>query len=426
MKRNSLSMLAAALLVGAAAPAGAAVYIQCPGDVEVTEVIDDVPTVVRERNAVHDPDETAPPGTKCVHLFGGDGFVKMADGYPLYIFGFGDVTGVPESRVLRRGELKARFPAPPLAFDQGDQVYLTLTNVGMALRPDLFDPHTVHFHGDPNSSTIFDGLPESGIAVNMGASITYYYNMDEPGTYMYHCHVEATEHMQMGMLGSFYVRAAQNNTPPGTLIGNHVHRANHKYVYNDGDGSTMYQVEKSIQIGSFDSAFHDASVAVQPLPFAAMRDNYPMLNGRGYPDTVVPTVVHNPDGFAAQRENSLVTAKEGQRILLRLSNLNVTRYYTLATPGLTMKVVGTGAKQLRSPTGEDLYYETTSVTLGGGESVDVIIDTRGVAPGTYFLHTTNLNYLSNNRQDFGGMLTEIRITPRTVNTAEAETDTTEI
>ncbi|MGE0081000.1 MAG: hypothetical protein AB7U81_06865, partial [Thiohalomonadaceae bacterium] len=80
MNRNSLSMLAAALLVGAAAPAGAAVYIQCPGDVEVTEVIDGVPTVVRERNAVHDPDETAPPGTKCVHLFGGDGFVNMADG----------------------------------------------------------------------------------------------------------------------------------------------------------------------------------------------------------------------------------------------------------------------------------------------------------------------------------------------------------
>jgi len=32
-----------------------------------------------------------------------------------------------------------------------------------------------------------------------------------------------------------------------------------------------------------------------------------------------------------------------------------------------------------------------------------------VAAGTYYLYTTNLNYLSNNQQDFGGMMTEIRI-----------------
>jgi len=39
--------------------------------------------------------------------------------------------------------------------------------------------------------------------------------------------------------------------------------------------------------------------------------------------------------------------------------------------------------------------------------MDVIVDTAGVTPGTYFLYTTNLNYLSNNDQDFGGMMTEI-------------------
>ena len=34
-----------------------------------------------------------------------------------------------------------------------------------------------------------------------------------------------------------------------------------------------------------------------------------------------------------------------------------------------------------------------------------------MAPGTYFLYTTNLNYLSNDDQDFGGMMTEIVIDP---------------
>jgi FtsP/CotA-like multicopper oxidase with cupredoxin domain len=104
-----------------------------------------------------------------------------------------------------------------------------------------------------------------------------------------------------------------------------------------------------------------------------------------------------------------VTATKGERILLRLSNLSVTNYYTITAQGLPMQVVGAGARQLRGPDGKNLYYETTSVTLGGGESAEVLIDTSQVAPGTYFLYTTNLNYLSNFEQDNGGMMTEIVI-----------------
>ena len=89
----------------------------------------------------------------------------------------------------------------------------------------------------------------------------------------------------------------------------------------------------------------------------------------------------------------------------------------MQTNGLKMRVVGTGARQMRGPDpdgdgplqGIDTSYETNSVTVGGGEGVDVIIDTASVAPGTYFLYTTNLNFLSNGVEDFGGMMTEIRI-----------------
>jgi hypothetical protein len=38
----------------------------------------------------------------------------------------------------------------------------------------------------------------------------------------------------------------------------------------------------------------------------------------------------------------------------------------------------------------------------------VIIDTTGLT-GTYFLYTTNLQNLSNDDENFGGMMTEIRI-----------------
>ena len=95
---------------------------------------------------------------------------------------------------------------------------------------------------------------------------------------------------------------------------------------------------------------------------------------------------------------------------MRISNLNITRFYTLQSLGIPMQVIGKDAKQLRTKDGAtNLYYNTNSVTLGGGESFDVILDTTGVTPGTYYLYTSNLNYLSNDTEAFGGMMTEIVI-----------------
>jgi hypothetical protein len=40
----------------------------------------------------------------------------------------------------------------------------------------------------------------------------------------------------------------------------------------------------------------------------------------------------------------------------------------------------------------------------------VILDTTGTSSGdTFFLYAANLNYLSNGTEEFGGMMTEIRI-----------------
>lgn len=413
-KYYSIKFLVGILCFTGAAVANASVLVQCPTDNRGDAVSND-------------------ENIKCMHLTAGDGFATMADGSTKYIFGFADVTGMrtrtqrQKDRVITRGILANQWPAPTIELNQGQEFYLSLTNVGMLIRPDLFDPHTVHFHGYPQSSTVFDGLPESGVSINMGSTLTYYYKINDPGTYMYHCHVEATEHMQMGMLGNLYIKPEQN----GTSI-NFGGRTYNQFAYNDIDGSTGYDVEYPIQLGSFDGAFHDASESVQPLPFALMRDNYPMINGRGYPDTVDTRTDGNPsiydpagnlDPFptaagsgantaqipTAQPVSSLIMAQAGERILLRISNLAITRYYTLQSLGLKMNVVGRDAKLLRAPNGSNLYYQTNSVTLGGGESVDVILDTAGVTPGTYVLYTSNLNYLSNDAEAFGGMMTEIQI-----------------
>ena len=61
-----------------------------------------------------------------------------------------------------------------------------------------------------------------------------------------------------------------------------------KYAYNDGDGSTAYDVEYPIQIHGFDPNFHFVGMTFNPEVFADMKDKYFLLNGRSYPDTVTP------------------------------------------------------------------------------------------------------------------------------------------
>jgi len=393
--------------------AGATVLIQCPGDINNDAIPDPLLADGVTPNPAYDPDVV------CKHLAAGDGFINMADdGRRIqYVFGFSDVTGHTPDMVMMEGMLAANFPSPVIKVKEGQKLYLTLTNVGMMMRPDLFDPHTVHYHGFPNAAAVFDGVPDASISINMGSSLTYFYYNAEPGTFIYHCHVEATEHMQMGMLGQLYVTPKQDGTvyqdPDGSG------RSYTRFAYNDGDGSTGYDVDFPIQISGFDPEFHDASLTVQPLPFALMVDRFPMLNGRGYPDTVNPNPITNTagdDGFdqmnrPSQATNALITAQKGQKVLLRISSLSTTSYHTLSVLGIPMKVVGKGARILRGPTGKNLYYNTSSVDLGGGETADVILDTKDVAPGTYFLYVKNLDHLSNDTEDFGGMMTEIIVNP---------------
>jgi hypothetical protein len=248
----------------------------------------------------------------------------------------------------------------------------------------------------------------------------------------------------MGMLANLYVHPQQDYdgcAAAGCVKGNRARRldgeaedpaAPEGYAYNDGDGTTAFDVEKALQLGSFDSDFHDASLFVQPLPFALLEGDYPQLNGRGYPDTVAsgplppPTdnvvtvdgyepgkVTGDPTGPVLNNDtptqllDSAISLDQGQKLLLRLSNVGLDRFWTLTATGLTMQVIGTGARQMRGSGGMNVYRKTSSVNFGGGESMDVLIDTAGVAPGTYFLHAAELHQMSNKTQMDGGMITEI-------------------
>jgi FtsP/CotA-like multicopper oxidase with cupredoxin domain len=187
-----------------------------------------------------------------------------------------------------------------------------------------------------------------------------------------------------------------------------------KYAYNDGDGSTRYDVEYPIQIHGFDPNFHFVGMTFNPEGFADMKDKYFLLNGRSYPDTVTPGPLQtqSSDGVNhfSQPLPAIINITHGQRALLRISDLDVSEYQTLASLGIPMQVVGYNAKLLRDQAGNNMYYTTNSITLAGGESLDVILDATGYAAGSvYYLYTPNLDHLSNDAENFGGLMTEVRI-----------------
>ena len=360
--------------------------------------------------------------------------------------------------IMDMGVMAASQPAPLMAIDEDDEFFLTLSNVGMIMRADLFEQHTIHFHGYPNASSYFDGVPDASVAINIAGSFTYYYTAPDAGTYFWHCHITPPEHLQMGMVGQLYVRPRQNRVPAGFSLYNALIAANikaarpgantdawtgktcsdilcsgqtpapttttavatrtvlgalNKYAYNDGDGSTIYDVEYPIQLMGFDPNFHYIGMTFNPEQFADMKDKYFLLNGRGYPDTIAgpgqSTLATDGVSRPSQPIGASIVIPHGGRALLRLSQLSVTEHVTLATLGIPMTVVGYNARLLRDTAGNNQYYNTNSVTLGGGESADVILDATGITAGTYYLYSPELDHLSNDAENFGGMMTEITV-----------------
>ena len=257
--------------------------------------------------------------------------------------------------------MNGNIPAPLMAIDEDDEFFLTLTNVGMIMRPDLFEQHTVHFHGYPNASAFYDGVPDASVAINIGGSFTYYYLAPDAGTYFWHCHITPPEHLQMGMVGQIYVRPRQNRVANGASLyaalqqqeldprtkcdssadilcsnplpvaSNSVTRApSGNYAYNDGDGSTYYDVEYPLQIHGFDPNFHFVGMTFNPEGFADMKDKYFLLNGRSYPDTVTPGPLQTQSADGAKHFSqplpSIINIPAGKKALLRISDLDVTEY----------------------------------------------------------------------------------------------------
>lgn len=344
--------------------------------------------------------------------------------FTTWVMGIRDLSGLSEAGMAaQRG--KGQISGPFLFCYQNDDVRIHLRNLGLSQRPDLIDSHTIHWHGFPNQIVYFDGVPDNSLSVPIGRELVYRYIPEDPGTYMYHCHVEDVEHVHMGLTGVVFVLAEMSRNPQGI-----------KYAYNDPD--TRYDREFAMLLTELDNHVHFNDRHGQDNDWSDFKAAFRLLNGRAWPDTIQPNIdpmapAGSLGGLERLRYNpnsSLVQANEGERILLRLSNLGFEEH-SMVLPGIPMTLVGRDAKPLLSgrpdygvdPPGTGTRGDISSVTyrvdIGPGESRDLIFTAPRLAPGSrldrYPFYDRNSGYVKGTDpvygEGVGAMRTEVRVYP---------------
>ena len=338
--------------------------------------------------------------------------------FTTYIFGFRDITGLNETQILNQ-KMKAQHSAPMFWLEEGVEFKLQLRNLGLQMRPDLTDAHTVHFHGFKNAIPFFDGEPSSSVSVPMNRSFTYVYRPHDPGTYMFHCHVEDVEHVQMGMTGLVFVRPALGP----------------KYVFNDA--STGFDREFGMHLSEMWVDSHWADSHIQLPEWSDYKPDFSMINGRVYPDTIAPNGQgHDANGdliapaghphLQYQPISSLVKCNSGERVLLRFTNLGFMQA-SMTLDGIQMHVIGKDATFLKNGS-TDISYLTNTITIGAGESYDAILTapphSGGIGPDKYLLYNRNF-VRSHSVGGFGEgkQMTEVHVYPAGALPAQTEPNT---
>ena len=203
-----------------------------------------------------------------------------------------------------------RLPSPSIRVEQGDKVIVTLEN-------SHYFPHSIHFHGvdhpfQKNNGEGNDGVPQTSNKLIMpGKNFTYEMTPRQPGTMIYHCHVQAHTHILMGLIGMFIVEENRPN--------------NWVQTFNIGAGfvrhssvavKEKYSQEYDLQYQDVDRELHNLIQTANDSRLLAKAYNrdyniteripeYFILNGRSFPYTL---------------RESLVVVKPGEKVKLRVFN----------------------------------------------------------------------------------------------------------
>lgn len=327
----------------------------------------------------------------------------------------------------------ASIPSPILWADVGDRLYITLINLGMPVSG-LNDPHTIHLHG-AHVATQLDGFPETSFGVPMWMdytspppAVTYYFMPENPGTYMYHCHVEASEHVQMGMYGALVIYPSERSLAIAgitmdkkgwwQLHGETQHQipryASHRsFAYNHINA--FFDKEYVMLLSDIDLKWHQTvQTTVQTgIAFNAstFKPDFWLVNGRAFPDTLLP---HPQTPNSDENENltqinyeSYVHIATDQKFLLRMINMGY-QVVPWHIHGWHFNIIGKDAHvspflkiaSILDVHDHDVMDMGFTVTIGSGETYDLLLTADDKRP-------TYSNYIFKGQDGFPSLCSQM-------------------
>ena len=208
--------------------------------------------------------------------------------------------------------------------------------------------------------------PAAGYTVEEATQFTYYFQPTmHMGTFMYHCHMFAAEHVQMGMYGAIVVRPADYSPTNKTVYGRKT--------------NTDYDVENTIVISEIDPRWHRLieGETVDPLVTgfraADWKPELWFANGRTFPQTILPFAWNTPGATSTTfgpadpepRYNTLVAMKTNQKFLIRYINMGY-QEHPMHQHEWHATIVGKDAV-LQNP-----FKDVFTILVGSGETYDTI------------------------------------------------------
>ncbi|MDG2331816.1 MAG: multicopper oxidase family protein [Flavobacteriales bacterium] len=139
------------------------------------------------------------------------------------------------------------IPAPLIEANQGDSVHIDFWNVSQ------LHHHTIHLHGlDVNQAN--DGVPMLSFDVDHMEHCWYHFKAPHAGTYLYHCHVGSTLHLQAGMYGPVVIRPSDGSN-------------------TTWDGGYAFDTETMLFMSEFDTFWHSDSILDHEHDNSAVHDS---------------------------------------------------------------------------------------------------------------------------------------------------------
>jgi len=197
-----------------------------------------------------------------------------------------------------------------------------------------------------------------------GASITYTFTPQGPGTFQYQSGTYPHRQIPMGLYGALVVRP----------IGYNPNLASNKTAYGTGTGSE-FDREYLIITASIDPSLSQAVRNGQGASYQYnnFKPRYWMMNGRAAPDTMLPDQVAY---FPSQPYGASIMGTPEEKILLRYVGAGV-QQHPLHLHGNHTRIIARDGRLLKNGL-SDLSYLRFTILLGPGQTCDHIFSWSGL------------------------------------------------